>query len=125
MRDRCQWVLQCDLESWALSIDAANLDTTAIGETFSEHVKSLVRGAGTLNFLVDHRNQANELDSIALLRLVLYRKPVRHKREILLIQSHNEPTNQVMDSILSMRPLLTNTRVNISATDLITGTLIL
>lgn len=119
-----QWVLQCDLESWALSIDAANLDTTAIGETFGEHVKSLVRGAGTLNFLVDHRNQVNELDSMTLLRLVLLTEnQCDTNAKFYLYKNRNEPTSQVNGSAYYQCDLLlTNTRVNISATDLVTGT---
>jgi len=119
-----QWVLQCDLESWALSIDAANLDTTAIGETFGEHVKSLVRGAGTLNFLVDHRNQANELDSMTLLRLILLTEnQCDTNAKFYLYKNRNEPTNQINGSAYYQCDLLlTNTRVDTSATDLITGT---
>ena len=65
------WKLQCDLEEWVMSIDASNLDTTAIGETFGEHVKSLVRGAGSLQFLAEHSSVDTEQDGLALLRLVL------------------------------------------------------
>lgn len=118
-----QWVLQCDLQSWALSIDAANLDTTAIGETFGEHVKSLVRGAGTLNFLVDHRNQANELDTMTLLRLVLLTEnQCDTNAKFYLYKNRNESTSQVNGSAYYQCDLLlTNTRVDTSATDLITG----
>lgn len=119
-----QWVLQCDLESWALSIDAANLDTTAIGETFGEHIKSLVRGAGTLSFLVDHRNQVNELDSMTLLRLVLLTEnQCDTNAKFYLYKDRNNTKDQINGSAYYQCDLLlTNTRVDTSATNLITGT---
>ena len=119
-----QWVLQCDLESWALSIDAANLDTTAIGETFGEHVKSCARRRHTLNFLVDHRNQANELDSMTLLRLVLLTENQcdTNAKFYLYKIATNQRIKVNGSAYYQCDLLLTNTRVDTSATDLITGT---
>lgn len=119
-----QWLMQCELQGWALSIDAANLDTTAIGETFGEHVKSLVRGAGTLNFFVDHRNEANKIDPMALLRLVLLTEnQCNTNAKFYLYQNRNEASPKINGSAYYQCDLLlTNTRVNTSAADLLTGT---
>lgn len=119
-----QWVLQCGLQEWALSIDAANLDTTAIGDTFGEHVKALVRGAGTLQFIVDHRDQADELDAMTMLRLVLLTEnQCNTNAKFYLYKNRNESTNQINGSAYyQCDVLLTNTRVNVQATDIIAGT---
>jgi len=118
------WVLQCGLQEWALSIDAANLDTTAIGDTFGENVKALVRGAGTLQFIVDHRNQANELDAMTLLRLVLLTEnQCNTNAKFYLYKNRDEVGTQINGSAYyQCDVLLTNTRVNTRATDLIAGT---
>tara|TARA_E500000318_G_scaffold84929_2_gene80799 strand:- start:3016 stop:4137 length:1122 start_codon:yes stop_codon:yes gene_type:complete len=118
------WVLQCGLQEWALSIDAANLDTTAIGDTFGENVKALVRGAGTLQFIVDHRDQANELDAMTLLRLVLLTEnQCNTNAKFYLYKNRNEVGTQINGSAYyQCDVLLTNTRVNTRATDLIAGT---
>jgi hypothetical protein len=119
-----QWVLQCGLQEWALSIDAANLDTTAIGDTFGEHVKALVRGAGTLQFIVDHRDQADELDAMTMLRLVLLTEnQCNTNAKFYLYKNRNESTTQINGSAYyQCDVLLTNTRVNVQATDIIAGT---
>jgi hypothetical protein len=118
------WVLQCGLQEWALSIDAANLDTTAIGDTFGENVKALVRGAGTLQFIVDHRGQANELDAMTLLRLVLLTEnQCNTNAKFYLYKNRDEVGTQINGSAYyQCDVLLTNTRVNTRATDLIAGT---
>ena len=118
------WVLQCGLQEWALSIDSANLDTTAIGDTFGEHVKALVRGAGTLQFIVDHRDQANELDTMTLLRLVLLTEnQCNTNAKFYLYKNRNEVGTQINGSAYyQCDVLLTNTRVNTRATDMIAGT---
>lgn len=118
------WVLQCGLQEWALSIDAANLDTTAIGDTFGENVKALVRGAGTLQFIVDHRDQANELDAMTLLRLVLLTEnQCNTNAKFYLYKNRDEVGTQINGSAYyQCDVLLTNTRVNTRATDLIAGT---
>ena len=64
--DQRGWLFQCDLEDWALDIDSSSLDMTAIGETFGEQVKALVRGAGTMQFVANHRYESGEQDSLTL-----------------------------------------------------------
>jgi len=118
------WKMQCDLEEWVMSIDATNLDTTAIGETFGEHVKSLVRGAGTLQFQADHRAQTGEEDGLALLRLVLLtQNQCNTKARFHLYKNRTAPNPQIDGSVYyECEILLTNSRLNTRAGDIIAGT---
>lgn len=117
------WLVQSDLKEWALSIDSANLDTTSIGETFGEHVKAVVRGAGTLDFLVDHRDNGSELDAMTLLRLVLMtERQCNTKAKFYLYKDRSGVGTQNHGSAYyECDLLLTNTKVNTRATAIIAG----
>ena len=118
------WKLQCDLQEWVMSIDAANLDTTAIGETFGEHVKALVRGAGSLQFLAEHSSVSTEQDSLALLRLVLLtHNQCNTKARFYLYKNRTAPSPRIDGSVYYECDILpTNTRLNTRATEIIAGT---
>lgn len=119
-----QWLLQGGLEEWALNIDASNLDTTAIGETFGENVKALVRGSGTLQFEVDHRDRSTEYDSMMLMRLVLMtQNQCNTNAKFHLYKNRSESTDQVNGTAYyECDILLTNTKINTRVTDIISGT---
>jgi hypothetical protein len=118
------WKLQCDLEEWVMSIDASNLDTTAIGEAFGEHVKSLVRGAGSLQFLAEHSSVDTEQDGLALLRLVLLtQNQCNTKARFHIYKNRSAPAPRIDGSVYyECDILLTNTRLNTRATEVIAGT---
>ena len=118
------WKLQCDLEEWVMSIDASNLDTTAIGETFGENIKSLVRGAGSLQFLAEHSSVATEEDGLALLRLVLLTQNQCNTRaRFHIYKNRTAPSPRIDGSVYyECDILLTNTRLNTRATEVIAGT---
>lgn len=118
------WKIQCDLEEWVMSIDAANLDTTAIGETFGEHVKSLVRGAGTLQFQAEHRSLTGAEDGLALLRLVLLTQNQCNTRARFHLYKNRLEGGALIDGSVYYECdiLLTNSRLNTRATEVIAGT---
>ena len=118
------WKLQCDLEEWVMSIDASNLDITAIGDTFGEHIKSLVRGAGSLQFLAEHSYVDTEQDGLALLRLVLLtQNQCNTKARFYLYKDRTAPSPRIDGSVYyECDILLTNTRLNTRATEAIAGT---
>jgi hypothetical protein len=118
------WLVQCDLQEWALSVDAGNLDMTAIGETFGENTKSLVRGAGSLTFLVDQRHVDGDQSSMTLLRLVmLTEKQAKSNAKFYLFKDRSSVLPQVgSTAYYDCDVLLTNTRLNVKATDIISGT---
>lgn len=117
------WKQQCELEEWVMSIDAANLDVTAIGETFGEHVKSLVRGAGSLQFQADHRAVTGGEDSLALLRLVLMIQNQCNTRvRFHLYKNRDERGTQIGGSVYyECDILLTNSKLNTRAGEIIAG----
>jgi len=118
------WKLQCDLAEWAMSIDASNLDTTAIGETFGENIKSLVRGAGSLQFMAEHSSVDTEEDGLALLRLVLLtQNQCNTKARFYIYKDRSAPSPRIDGSVYyECDILLTNTRLNTRATEIIAGT---
>lgn len=118
------WEFQCDLQQWALNVDAQSLDITSIGETFGEQIKSLVRGAGRLEFQADNRVTVNEQDSLALLRLVLMtQNQCNTKAKFYLYKGRQESGSQVDGSVYyECDILLTNTSINTRFDEVIAGT---
>lgn len=119
-----EYKLQAYLQKWVLSLDAENLDTTAIGETFGENIKSLVRGAGSIDFMADHRATPGEQDTLALLRLVmLLQNQCNTKARFYLYKNRNEADPQIDGSVYyECEIVLTNSNLNTSAGDITTGT---
>ena len=121
--DQRGWLIQCELEEWALDIDATSLDMTAIGETFGEQTKALVRGAGSLQFVIDHKVQAGEQDGMTLLRLVLLtQNSCKSSAKFHLYRNRTPIGPQVgTTAYYDCDLLLTNSRISVRAGDLITG----
>lgn len=121
--DERGWLVQCDLTEWALSVDADNLDMTAIGDTFGENTKSLVRGAGTLQFLLDNKAVSDEQSSMALLRIVmLTERQAKSSAKFHLYRNRTPVSPQVgTTAYYGCDILLTNSRLNIKADDIIAG----
>lgn len=121
--DNRGWLIQAQLQEWALDIDAANLDMTAIGETFGENTKALVRGAGALQFLVEHHSSVAGQDSLALLRLVLLtQRGCKSGAKFWLYQNRDTNCGRIGGSVYyECDLLLTNTKVNTRADQIIAG----
>lgn len=47
------WKLECGLTNWTINLDAQEIDTTGLGDKFFDGVKSIIKGGGTFDFLVD------------------------------------------------------------------------
>lgn len=65
------WLLQGMLKSYRLNTSGNAVDTTGLGDYFSESVKTLVSGDGTLDFVINLFEQADLADSDPLLRAAL------------------------------------------------------
>jgi hypothetical protein len=117
------WLFQADLREWALDVDAANLDMTAIGETFGENTKALVRGAGSLQFLVDHASNNFGQDSLALLRLVLLtQQNAKSNAKFYFYKNRQDGGTQIDGTVYYQCDLLlTNSRINTQFDEVITG----
>lgn len=118
------WKLQCDLQEWILSIDATNLDITSIGETFGENIKSLVRGAGSLQFQVENRYSSNQENSLSLLRLVLLTQNQCNTKARFYIYKDRSVNSPKIDGSVYYECdiLLSSTRLNTRVTEVIAGT---
>jgi hypothetical protein len=118
------WKIQCDLEEWVLSVDASNLDVTAIGETFGENIKSIVRGAGNLQFQVESSLSESDEAGLSILRLVLLTQNQCNSRARFYIYKNRTGYNQQLDGSVYYECdiLMTNTRISTRPTEVITGT---
>lgn len=50
-----EWKIECMLQSWELSLNGNEIDTTGLGDKFFDGVKSLIRGGGSFDFLVERQ----------------------------------------------------------------------
>ncbi len=48
-----EWKLEACLQGWSLNLNSNEIDTTGLGDKFFDGVKSLVRGGGSFDFLVE------------------------------------------------------------------------
>lgn len=125
------WIIQAQLQNWALDLDASSLDMTAIGETFGENTKALVKGAGSLGFVLEHQgNTATFQDSLTLLRLVLLtQQGSKASAKFYLVKDksaavcQNSPSRNTLGGTIYYETdiLLTNSRINLTADTYITG----
>lgn len=65
------WLIQCDLTNWVFETDVAQLDETAIGQTFGESAKGLLRGAGSFSANISHEFIPGLNSSIGMVRLIM------------------------------------------------------
>ena len=65
------WLIQCDLTNWIFETDVTQLDETAIGQTFGESAKGLLRGAGSFSAIISHEFISGFDNSVGMLRLVM------------------------------------------------------
>jgi len=121
--DERGWLIQCDLTDWAMDIDANNLDMTAIGETFGQNTKALVRGAGTLQFQLENQLVAGEQSSMTLLRLVLLTQQASRASAKFYLYKNRAAGAQIIggNAFYECVLLLNKSKVNVRAGDLITG----
>lgn len=117
------WLVQCELTQWALDVDAANLDMTAIGEAFGEQSKAIARGAGSLQFLIDNKFRDGEQTSLSLLRIVLItQRNTKASAKFYLYKDRTPIAPQVGNTAYySCDLLLTNSKINVRAGELIEG----
>jgi hypothetical protein len=65
------WLIQCDLTGWVFETDAGQLDQDAIGQTFGEYARGMLRGAGSFNGEIDHSRIPGEQSGLGMLRLMM------------------------------------------------------
>jgi hypothetical protein len=65
------WLMQCDLTNWVFETDVTQLDETAIGQTFGESAKGMLRGAGSFSAIISHGFMSSSNSSVGMLRLIM------------------------------------------------------
>jgi hypothetical protein len=125
--DKRGWYFQAFIRDWALNIDASTLDMTAIGETFGEATKALVRGAGSMSFILEHMLKAQAQDPLALLRLVLLTQDGSKASAKFYLMKDREAAScsdltQLGGTVYYQTDILfSSSQLNVRATDMIEG----
>ena len=121
------WVIQGLLEEWSIELDAASINTTAVGDKFGETVKSIVTGGGSFDFYVDRQSNENAYDTTSLMQLLLLtEKGCKAQAQFYMIfgrEEFNERPERIPgDLFYECEILITNIAVNTRADELIVGT---
>jgi hypothetical protein len=66
-----EWKIVAWMRGWNLSTSAPAVDVSSLGEKFSEAVKSVVSGSGSLDFIIDLFGSSTEHSPEALLRIAM------------------------------------------------------
>lgn len=118
------WRFQGMLREWAMDLDASALDMTAIGETFGESTKALVKGAGSLQFVMEHMLKAAQQDPLTLLRLVLLTQQGSKSSARFYVMRDRDPSGcgQLGGNIYyECDILLSSSRLNLRADNMVEG----
>lgn len=118
------WLTQADLRNWSLNLNAAEVDTTSVGDKFGDAVKSVVNGGGSFDFLVDRKELENGGDSTGLMQLLLLtQKGCRSEAEFWMIGDKQEYGKSILpgDLYYSTEILITSSAINVRPDDVIAG----
>jgi hypothetical protein len=120
------WTFVASLTDWTLNLQAAEVNTSSLGDRFGENVKALVTGGGAINFLLDYPTTPDQYSPITLLRLMLMvEKGCKASAQFHLIEDEDEKgaaLNKKPGLYYSGELLLTASALNMRADDLIAGT---
>jgi hypothetical protein len=121
------WIIQGCIAEWSIELDAAGINTTAVGDKFGENIKSIVSGGGTFDFDIDRKASDNSYDSTALMQLLLLtEKGCKAEAEFYMIYGREENALQPEllpgDLFYECDILITNSAVNTRAGEIIVGT---
>jgi len=121
------WVVQGLVEEWSVELDAAGINTTAVGDKFGENVKSIVSGGGSFDFYIDRQSSEGNYDATSLLQLLLLtEKGCKANAQFYMIfdrdDSVERPELLPGDLFYECDILITTSAVNTRADALIVGT---
>ena len=121
------WIVQGCIAEWSIELDAAGINTTAVGDKFGENVKSIVSGGGTFDFDIDRKASSDSYDATALMQLLpLTEKGCKAEAEFYMIygreESGSRPDLLPGDLFYECDILITNSAVNTRAGQIIVGT---
>jgi hypothetical protein len=68
--DTRPWRFLAEMDEWELELNAAEVDTTALGQRFGESTRALVTGGGRINFFINRFETEYETDATFVARLL-------------------------------------------------------
>jgi len=121
------WIIQGCIAEWSIELDAAGINTTAVGDKFGENVKSIVSGGGSFDFDIDRKASDDSYDATALMQLLLLtEKGCKAEAQFYMIYGRQESVSQPEllsgDLFYECDILITNSAVNTRAGEIIVGT---
>jgi len=121
------WIIQGCIAEWSIELDAAGINTTAVGDKFGENIKSIVSGGGTFDFDIDRKASEDSYDATALLQLLLLtEKGCKAQAQFYMIYGRQESVSQPEllpgDLFYECDILITNSAINTRAGEIIVGT---
>jgi hypothetical protein len=103
------WLMQCDLTNWIFETDVTQLDETAIGQTFGESAKGLLRGAGSFSAIISHEFISGFDNSVGMLRLVmLTEQGSRAKAKFQIADHRNSGSSSIPERLFYETDILLN-----------------
>lgn len=120
------WNTQGYLQNWSLSLSAPEVETTSVGERFGDAVKSVINGGGSMDFLVERSDLAdNKQDSTALMRLLMMvDKGCKAEAQFWMIKGRKS-TDPLLpgDLYYETQLMVTSVAINTRPDDIIAGSL--
>lgn len=120
------WYIQSLLREWSLNLTAPEVDTTGVGERFGDAVKSVVSGGGSLDFIIDRREDAGSYDPTALLNLLLMtEKGCKADAEFWMIDNRVDNAGTLLpgDLYYETQLMVTSIAINTRPDEIIAGSL--
>ena len=113
----------CDIVEWELRLDASSIDITPLGTTYSEAIKDLISGGGSINFNFDWREVGR--DPKALVDLIMLTKTgAQAGLQLYLLYGRDKVgcTDQQAGTLYwNMDVLLTRCNISVRSTEFIRG----
>lgn len=117
-----EWSFMCNIEQWSLETDSRAVDVSAVGQKFGESTKDIVSGSGTIDYLVDRL--ANEIDTTALMRLVLMvDRGCKSNAKFYMLRERETDSDKLLDGSLYYETdvLVVTNAISTRASDVIAG----
>ena len=118
------WFVQGELVEWTLELNAADLDTTSIGDKFGESVKALVTGGGTMDFLVERYDRTSHDPTDLMKLLLLTTQGSKAQADFYMYEDRAGGEDYIPgDLYYTTELLITNVAINTRAAELIAGSI--
>jgi len=129
------WSILASIRSWTLSQSHSAIDTSSIGELFSEAIKASISGSGTFDFIIERFGSIEEVSPEVLIRLAMLTERGGSARARFYLKKDQvlfaPPVSSSMNNRSPIRGslcyvaniLLTNTSIDMSADSIAQGSI--